>query len=112
MDERSYLVEGSMKLSDINDELGTELDSEDYDSIGGLIIENLDRFPEEGEMIFTEQGIMLQVKEVNQKRIVKVFMTLPEKEKNPEIEENQPEDAQTEANKEVSGEGTEEESGI
>ena len=33
--ERSYLVEGSMKLNDINDELGTDLDSEDYDSIGG-----------------------------------------------------------------------------
>lgn len=40
--ERAYLVEGSMKLSDINDALGTDLESEDYDSIGGLIIENLD----------------------------------------------------------------------
>ena len=39
MQDRTYLVEGSMKLSDINDELGTDLQSEDYDSIGGLIIE-------------------------------------------------------------------------
>ena len=38
----------SMKLSDINDELGTDLQSEDYDSIGGLIIEHLDRVPEDG----------------------------------------------------------------
>lgn len=79
IDERSYLVEGSMKLSDINDELGTELESEDYDSIGGLIIENLDRLPEDEETIETEQGITLQVKGVNQNRIVKVLMTLPEK---------------------------------
>ena len=79
IDERSYLVEGSMKLSDINDELGTELESEDYDSIGGLIIENLDRLPEDEETIETEQGITLQVKVVNQNRIVKVLMTLPEK---------------------------------
>lgn len=79
IDERNYLVEGSMKLSDINDELGTELESEDYDSIGGLIIENLDRLPEDEETIETKQGITLQVKGVNQNRIVKVLMTLPEK---------------------------------
>lgn len=77
--EKTYLVEGSMKLSDINDELGTELASEDYDSIGGLIIEKLDRLPEDEETINTEEGITLQVKGVNQNRIVKVLMTLPEK---------------------------------
>lgn len=77
--ERAYLVEGSMKLSDINDALGTDLESEDYDSIGGLIIENLDRLPEDGETIETASGITLQVKGVNQNRIVKVLMTLPER---------------------------------
>lgn len=78
VEERTYLVGGSMKLSDINDELGTEFESEDYDSIGGLIIENLDRLPEEGEMISVNQGIFLQAKEVNQNRIVKVLVILPE----------------------------------
>lgn len=109
VDEHSYLVEGSMKLNDINDELGTELESEDYDSIGGLIIENLDRLPEEGEMISTEQGIILQVKEVNQNRIVKVLMTLPEK--NPEAEEAE-EDTQAERGKTASKADAEEENGI
>ena len=79
IEERTYLVEGSMKLSDINNELDTELESEDYDSVGGLIIENLDRLPEDGETIETKQGIILQVQGVNQNRIVKVLMTLPEK---------------------------------
>ena len=60
MQDRTYLVEGSMKLSDINDELGTDLQSEDYDSIGGLIIEHLDRVPEDGAQIVTDQGIRLQ----------------------------------------------------
>ena len=97
--ERSYLVEGSMKLNDINDELGTDLDSEDYDSIGGLIIENIDRLPEEGETISTEQGIILQVKEVNQNRIVKVLMTLPEKETDREADEDQAEEWQADRSK-------------
>lgn len=76
--ERCYLVEGSMKLADINDELGTELSSEDYDSIAGLMIEHLDRLPEDEEVITTEDGTVLQVKGINQNRIVKVLMTLPE----------------------------------
>ncbi len=94
--ERMYLVEGSMKLGDINDELGTELESEDYDSIGGLIIENLDRLPEEGETISTDQGIILQVKEVNQNRIVKVLMTLPEKSELADVQDEQASEGQEE----------------
>lgn len=87
MQDRTYLVEGSMKLSDINDELGTDLQSEDYDSIGGLIIEHLDRVPEDGAQIVTDQGIRLQVQGVSQNRILKVIMELPEEkasEDNPE----------------------------
>ena len=76
--ERTWLVEGSMKLDDINDELGTELDSEDYDSISGLIIESLNRLPEDAEEVILESGIRLQVQGIDQNRIKKVLMTLPE----------------------------------
>ena len=93
MQDRTYLVEGSMKLSDINDELGTDLKSEDYDSIGGLIIEHLDRVPEDGAQIVTDQGIRLQVQGVSQNRILKVIMELPEKK---EKEENSEKDSEKE----------------
>ena len=46
-----YLVNGSAKLDDLNDRLGLELESEDYDSIGGLVIGLLDHLPEEGEEV-------------------------------------------------------------
>ncbi len=78
IDGHTYLVEGGMKLDDINDALDISLHSEDYDSIGGLIIEHLDRLPKADETIITEDGITLQVKEINQNRIKKVSMTLPE----------------------------------
>lgn len=94
IDERVYLVEGGMKLSDINDELGTVLESEDYDSIGGLIIESLDRLPEDGETIVTGQNITLQVQGVNQNRIVKVLMTLPEKVSDEEEKEEEGSDTE------------------
>ena len=76
--ERTYLVEGSMKLDDINDALDTELDSEDYDSIGGIIIEHLDRLPEEGEEVLLEDGTSLKVMSIDQNRITQVQLILPE----------------------------------
>lgn len=77
VDERTYLIEASMKLDDINDALDTNLDSDDYDSIGGIIIELLDRLPEDGEQVTLANGITLQVKGIDQNRIAKVLMTLP-----------------------------------
>lgn len=78
VNDRTYLVDASMKLSDINDAIGTEFDSEDFDSIGGIIIELLDRFPSEGEKVTTEDGIILTATEVIQNRIEKVTIELPE----------------------------------
>lgn len=74
-----YLVDASMKLDDINDALETSFASEDFDSIGGIIIELLDRFPTDGEQVTTEDGIILIAKEVIQNRIEKVQILLPEK---------------------------------
>ena len=76
--DHEYLVDASMKLDDINDALGTDFQSEDFDSIGGIMIERLDRFPTEGEQIVTEDGITLTAKEVVQNRIEKVLILLPE----------------------------------
>ena len=71
-----YVVEGSMKLDDLNDLLDLELESEDYDSIGGLIIGQLDRLPEEGESVVCD-GIRLVVDRLDKNRIDRVHMYLP-----------------------------------
>ena len=74
-----FLVEAGMKLDDINDALETELSSEDFDSIGGLIIEQLERIPNDKESIQLENGIVLQAQGIAKNRILKVLITLPEK---------------------------------
>lgn len=84
-EEGQYLVEGGMKLDDINDALNISLDSEDYDSIGGLMLEKLDRLPQDQETITLENGITLRACGIQDNHIVKVLITLP------------PEDAQEEA---------------
>ncbi len=75
-----YLIEGSMKLDDINDALHLDLMSEDYDSLGGYIIGRLDHLPSEGEMVETEGGLKLKVDEMDKNRIDKVHLYLPKKE--------------------------------
>lgn len=77
VEDRTYLVEAGMKLDDINDALDTDLDSEDYDSIGGILIEYLNRLPEDNEEVCLENGIRLKVQGIEQNRISKVLLTLP-----------------------------------
>ena len=75
--EREYLVEGSMKLDDLNDRLNLNLESEDYDSLGGLVIGLLDHLPDEGEEVVYEK-IRLVVETVDKNRIDRIRMYLPE----------------------------------
>lgn len=76
--DREYLIEGSVKLDDINDALELDLTSDDYDSIGGFIIEKLDHLPAEAESVITEEGIRLVVNKMDKNRIETVHLTLPE----------------------------------
>lgn len=86
INDREYIIEGSMHLDDVNDHLHTELDSEDYDSLGGFIIEHLDRLPVAGDEVITDEGIRLIVEKLDKNRIEQVHVYLPEK--TPETEEN------------------------
>ena len=76
--EREYLVEGACKLEDLNDMIGLGIESEDYDSIGGIVIEALQHLPAEGEEVTTENGTRLVVEKIDKNRIEKVHIYLPE----------------------------------
>lgn len=73
-----YLIDGNRKLADINDALGTNLESEDYDSIAGLVLQILDRMPAAGEEVQTPDGIRIKVESLHQNRITKVLLRLPQ----------------------------------
>ena len=76
--EREYLVEGACKLEDLNDLIGLGIESEDYDSIGGIVIDALQHLPSEGEDVTLENGTRLVVEKVDKNRIEKVHIYLPE----------------------------------
>lgn len=85
LNEQEYIVEGSTNLDDLNDELGLELTSEDYDSVGGFIIEHLDRLPEVADEVLTEEGIRMVVEKLDKNRIEQVHLYLPSREADPAI---------------------------
>ena len=68
-----YVVEGSMKLDDLNDRLELKLESEDYDSVGGLVIGLLDHLPEEGEDVVFD-NVRLVVDRVEKNRIDRIHL--------------------------------------
>lgn len=74
---REYEALGSAKLDDINDMLQIHLHSDDYDSIGGYIIEQLDCLPTEGQSVTLDNGIRLVVDECDKNRIEQVHIWLP-----------------------------------
>ncbi len=63
-----YVIEGQLKISDLNDRLNLNLTSEKYDSVGGLIIEKLDRFPNPGDKVIID-NISIKVLTMDKMRI-------------------------------------------
>ena len=76
--KHEYIIEGSTNLDDLNDSLDLNLESEDYDSLGGFIIEKLDRLPKAGDSVSTEDGIRMVVEKLDKNRIETVHLYLPE----------------------------------
>lgn len=73
--ENQYNIEASMKLDDINEILELNIHSDDYDSLGGFIIELLDRLPKEGEEV-SYRNMTFKVLQVEKNRIDRIQLTI------------------------------------
>lgn len=69
--EDEYVVHGTTKIELVNDMIGTNIESEDFDSIGGFVIGQLGRFPIEGETV-EYNNIKFIVEDVDRNRIKKM----------------------------------------
>ena len=76
--DREYLVLGSANLEDVSDELGLNLQSDDYDTIGGYCLEQLDHLPERNEIILTDDNVLLRIDSLDKNRIEKVYIKIPQ----------------------------------
>ena len=70
-----YIVRGDMTLSDLEDVLDIELTNDEYDTIAGLVISQLDRVPEETEHpVVNYKNLRIKVLKVEENAISKVLI--------------------------------------
>ncbi|MGL5541198.1 MAG: hemolysin family protein [Erysipelotrichaceae bacterium] len=80
IDDTTYIVSGAMIIEDINDLFDLHFDeaSDDYDTIGGLMLKELGYIPtEERKAQIIVHGVRFETFEVADKRIKRVKITLP-----------------------------------
>ncbi|MDE6024155.1 MAG: hemolysin family protein [Lachnospiraceae bacterium] len=87
IEENVYDIDASIKLNDLNDAIGTSLESEDYDSLAGFVIELLDKLPDEGETA-SFHNLTFKVTKVNKNRIERITLTIEPIEESSEASDN------------------------
>jgi len=88
LNDNTYSIDGSIKLDDLNDAIGTNIKSEDYDSIGGYIIELLDRLPKEKDTVADDE-VSLKVLKLEKNRVLRVELKINEKKADDEETEDE-----------------------
>jgi putative hemolysin len=89
VDDHTYLVDGQYYIDDLNDELLLNLESEEHETVGGLIIDLLGEIPDEDE---TEERIVeienctFKIESVKDRRIDKIKLYIAPKTESEETE--------------------------
>ncbi|MBO6163055.1 MAG: HlyC/CorC family transporter [Eubacterium sp.] len=85
LSDGTYDVDGGVKLDDLSDALGIEIESAHYDSVGGLVIELLDRLPDKGDEVENDV-VHISVTAVDRNRVERVRISIlpPRPEENEE----------------------------
>lgn len=90
IDEKTIIVSGKTYLDDLNEELGAEFESENSETLGGLVIELLGEIPADGEKGRTAQykNYKFTVLSVADRRIEKIKIEILPEEERPDEDEN------------------------
>ncbi len=71
IDEHTTIVEGSLRVEEVNEDLDLRLPEGDYETVAGLILDRLGHLPQEGEHIEID-GVALTVLEMQGPRIARI----------------------------------------
>ena len=90
LSRNKYLINGDVSLNDLNDNFNFELESKYYDTLSGILIENLGYIPEDNENIepITINGVIFKPQRVKNKKIEKVIMTFDKDQQDDEKSKN------------------------
>ncbi|MGE0137616.1 MAG: hemolysin family protein [Ilumatobacteraceae bacterium] len=82
MPDGTFLVDGGISIGDLDDLLDAELPDDDFDTLGGLILDGLEHIPAEGEFV-EAQGWRFTVTEMEGRRIKRVMVAPAEPDSEP-----------------------------
>lgn len=90
LSRNKYLISGEVSLNDLNDNFNFELESKYYDTLSGILIENLGYIPEDNENIepITINSVVFKPQRVKNKKIEKVIMTFDKDQQDDEKSKN------------------------
>jgi magnesium and cobalt transporter len=74
-DERRYMVNGLTTIEEFNQYFGCELPDEEFDTIGGLVMQRFGRMPKRGETVRIEQ-FSFNVQRVDSRRLLQLQVGL------------------------------------
>lgn len=88
LDEKTFNFDGTTDIEEVEETLNIKIPEGEYDTLGGLIMSELGRMPEEKDEIICE-GYKFIVEEMDERRIDRVIIEkLPEEENESEKEED------------------------
>ena len=77
VDDKTYVVDGQMLVDDLNDKLHLKLETENYDTMSGYMVEHLGYTPKDGtHPELKVDGVVLRVDQMEQKAIKKLKIML------------------------------------
>jgi CBS domain containing-hemolysin-like protein len=79
MGDGSYLTDGRISINEVNETLGTGFESQDFETVGGLVLGHLGRVPEKGDEVRID-GHLLRVDETDGPRIAQIIIRGTEEE--------------------------------
>ena len=77
MADGSFVTGGRISINEVNEALGTDFESQDFETMGGLILGRLGRVPESGDEVRID-GHLLRVDQTNGPRIARIQIREPE----------------------------------
>ena len=77
VNETEYLLDGGLLIDDLNEELNLKLETENYDTLSGYLIEKLGHIPaKEDRDVIKEENLIFTVEEVRDNRITRVRLKI------------------------------------
>ena len=74
INEYTFQIDGSMRIEEVNEEMGLELPEGEYETVAGLVLDLLGRIPKPGEQL-RYKGLKLVITEMRGVKIEKILLT-------------------------------------